>query len=84
MREALVQALEARWEDSLRERAAITPHSPVPLLDKLLTPRRHQADVRAASGTVRHLTIRTTRGGREKLISQIPPNQPEGPTRRTG
>ncbi len=30
MREALVQALEARWEHSLRERAAIAPHSQSP------------------------------------------------------
>jgi hypothetical protein len=38
MREALVKALQARWEDSLRARAAIRPHSTVPLLNELLTP----------------------------------------------
>jgi hypothetical protein len=38
MREDLTAALQARWEDSLRERAAIDPHSPVLLLDNLLTP----------------------------------------------
>jgi hypothetical protein len=38
MREDLTTALQARWEESLRERAAIDPHSPVPLLDNLLTP----------------------------------------------
>ena len=63
MREALVRALQARWEDSLRARAAIRPHSPVPLLDELLAPhRRHQADADPASGTVRHLTTRINPG----------------------
>jgi len=38
MREDLTAALQARWEDSLRERAAIDPNSPVLLLDNLLTP----------------------------------------------
>jgi hypothetical protein len=37
MREALAEALQARWEDSLRVRAAIRPDSPVPLLNELLT-----------------------------------------------
>ena len=41
MREELTAALQARWEESLRERAAIDPHSPVPLLDNLLTPFRN-------------------------------------------
>jgi len=36
----LEAALQARWEESLRERAAIDPHSPVPLLDNLLAPFR--------------------------------------------
>jgi hypothetical protein len=40
MREDLTAALQARWEDSLRERAVIDPHSPVPLVDNLLTPFR--------------------------------------------
>jgi hypothetical protein len=40
MREELTAALQARWEESLRERASIDPHSPVPLLDSLLTPFR--------------------------------------------
>lgn len=61
MREALVQALQARWVDSLRARTAIHPHSPIPLLDELLAPhRRQQPDPGSASGTVRHLTTRTT------------------------
>lgn len=63
MRAALVRALQARWEDSLRARAAIRPHSPVPLLDELLTShRRHLADTSSAVGTVRQLTTRISPG----------------------
>jgi hypothetical protein len=40
MRGKLTAALQARWEESLRRRAAIDPHSPVPLLDNLLAPFR--------------------------------------------
>jgi len=40
MRDELKAALQARWEESLRARAAIDPRSPVPLLDKLLAPAR--------------------------------------------
>jgi hypothetical protein len=40
MRDDLKHALQARWEDSLRGRAAIGPRSPVPLLDGLLAPLR--------------------------------------------
>jgi integrase len=40
MRAELKQALQARWEASLRDRAAISPRSPVPLLDGLLAPYR--------------------------------------------
>ncbi len=40
MREKLTAALQARWDESLRRRAAIDPHSPVPLLDNLLAPFR--------------------------------------------
>ncbi|MBV9206046.1 MAG: hypothetical protein JO037_11720 [Actinobacteria bacterium] len=36
MREELKAALEARWQESLHQRAQITPRSAVPLLDKLL------------------------------------------------
>jgi len=46
MRDDLKAALQARWEDSLRTRAGLSPHSPVPLLDKLLAPfraRDHQS-----------------------------------------
>ncbi len=40
MRDELTAALQARWAESLRERAAIDPHPPVPLLDNLLAPYR--------------------------------------------
>lgn len=43
MRAELKAALQARWEDSLRARAALAPHSPVSLLDDLLEPLRRQA-----------------------------------------
>jgi hypothetical protein len=47
MRDELVAALQARWEESLRQRAGIHPYSPVPLLDSLLA--RFRAD-RAIEG----------------------------------
>ena len=40
MREKLTATLQARWDESLRQRAVIDPHSPVPLLDNLLAPFR--------------------------------------------
>ena len=36
----LTAALQARWDESLRQRATIDPHSPVSLLDNLLMPFR--------------------------------------------
>jgi hypothetical protein len=42
MRDDLRQALQARWEDSLRARAAINPRSPLPLLPAF-TRRRQRA-----------------------------------------
>ena len=68
MRDDLKHALQARWEDSLRARAAISPRSPVPWLDELLT----------AEVTHRN---QATPGGREKMISQNPPNRPRRPAR---
>jgi Phage integrase family len=55
MWEELSAALHARWEESLRERAAIYPHSPVPLLDNQLAPFRGasagtQDDTKEAQG----------------------------------
>lgn len=36
MREELKAALQARWEESLRQRAALSPVSAVPVLNRLL------------------------------------------------
>ena len=83
MRDELKEALHARWDDSLRDRAAIHPHSPVPLLDELLAP--HRESPRRPHPATRRVTRRhaPAPGGREKMISQIPPNQPESPARRS-
>jgi len=48
MRAALKTALQARWEDSLRERARLCPRSIVPSLDALLAAHR-QAPVKIRS-----------------------------------
>jgi hypothetical protein len=40
MRDELKDALQTRWEESLRARATLAPTSPVPTLDKLLAPTR--------------------------------------------
>jgi hypothetical protein len=47
MREELKAALQARWEESLRQRAALSPVSAVPLLNRLL------AGIRPAAKPVR-------------------------------
>jgi integrase len=44
MRRQLVNALQRRWEQALRERARLDPHSPVPLLDELLGSVREHTD----------------------------------------
>jgi hypothetical protein len=67
MREALVEALQARWEDSLRARAAILPRSPVSLLNELLTSRRPRGDTGYVNGTVRHLATRTIPGRQREV-----------------
>ena len=84
MRDDLKAALQARWDDSLRARAAIHPHSPVPLLDDYLAPLRERAH-RKTKPLIPRVTQQEppAPGGREKMISQIPPNRPESPTRRT-
>jgi hypothetical protein len=81
-----MQALQARWEDSLRARAAIRPHSPVPQLDELLAPhRRHRVDPEPASTTVRHLITRTAPGEAGRSWSpKFLPNSLTAPPRRTG
>lgn len=72
MREELRHSLQLRWEESLNERAALSPTSPVPALDRLLAPiRERQREPRArAVATAR--TRKTKKGG-ENLASQIPP-----------
>jgi hypothetical protein len=68
MRDELRQALQARWEESLRERAKIDLHSPVPLLDELLAANQQLAKLPT----------------RETTISQISPNTSTAPIRRVG
>jgi hypothetical protein len=88
MRDDLKAALQARWEDSLRARAAIHGCSPVPLLDELLNPFRgegHQHDGPAAPVTDKTAASTTGQGrpepgGKEKMISQIPPKYSKDPT----
>jgi hypothetical protein len=77
MRDDLKLALQARWEESLRARAAIDTHSPVPLLDQLMAPFREPA--------ARHETVKqpTAPEDREKMISQIPPNHAESPSQES-
>jgi integrase len=85
MRDELKAALEARWEDSLRERAAIHPRSPVPLLDELLAPFRGQTRESADPLTPRERAREpATPGDREKMISQIPPKIEADPAQATG
>jgi hypothetical protein len=40
MRQDLVDALQRRWEESVKARAELAPCSPVPVLDKCLAPLR--------------------------------------------
>jgi hypothetical protein len=71
MRDDLKAALQTRWEESLRARAALSPNSPLPLLNQLLTPADGPRQPSKAVGTA-------------KMISQIPPKFPGGaasPTR---
>jgi hypothetical protein len=77
MRAELMHALHARWEESLEERAAIYPRSPVPLLDELMTPLR--TEKRAAEQRVaQRQTSRQRPAPRntEKMICQVPPKSP--------
>ena len=89
MRDDLKAALQARWEDSLRARTAIAPHSPVPLLDELLALSRAQTRARTRGRTEQMGPSATNRdraksGDREKMISQFPPRTAADPTPGTG
>jgi hypothetical protein len=84
MRDDLTAALQARWEESLSDRAAIDPHSPVPLLDELLAPRRGEINESADSAALRQRPHQPPApGDMEKMISQIPPKSAAGPTQPT-
>ena len=71
MRDDLTAALQARWEDSLRQRARIGPALPCPAA------RRAAEPAPQASRPPRSET-------RPKMISQIPPNKEEDPIRQVG
>jgi hypothetical protein len=65
MRDDLKAALQTRWEESLRARAALSRHSPLPLLDQLLAPVDTNRRPSRAPGSA-------------KMISQTPPKFPRG------
>jgi hypothetical protein len=83
MRAELTQALQARWQESLKERAALNKRSPVPLLDGLLAEQAAEntetAHPTAPRQTFRHHPALRNRG---KMISHFPPNPPERHSRR--
>lgn len=58
MREELKAALQTRWEGALRQRAALSPVSAVPLLNRLL------ADVQPGTGAVRSRLVPRGEGKR--------------------
>ena len=68
MRDDLTKALQARWEESLKQRAALAPHSPVPLIDHLLA----QTHAGAPEST----------GSRDS--SQISPSKTKAPIHNVG
>jgi integrase len=80
MRDELLVALQTRWEDSLRQRAAIDPHSPVPLLDDLLAPYRDGT----APATVHPIRSRRATAYTAEMISQISPNNEKAPIHDVG
>ena len=85
MRDDLKAALQTRWEDSLRARAAIHPDSLVPALNQLLAPFRRNIE-ESANPTPRETpeeatTATPTPVEGEKMISQIPPRRAKYPTR---
>jgi integrase len=84
MRDDLKHALQARWEESLRARAAVHPRSPVPLLYELLAPFRDRGRPESEPAAQRETVQQpTTPGDREKMISQIPPNNAESPSQES-
>ena len=71
MRAGLTAALQTRWEDSLKARAALHPYSPVPLLNELPAPFRAGPETRISLKVPRKAPADADRP--EKMISQIPP-----------
>jgi hypothetical protein len=84
MRAELRATLQERWEDSLRARAALHPHSPVPLLDRLLATHCHeQAGAATQDGTLRHPSnvIHIERQGEGDLPHSSQPRRRPHPAR---
>ena len=73
-----------KTEESLRERAALDPYSPVPLLDNLLAPFRDSIAGAAARTLPAGEPGLRHRLAREQMISQIPPSTATAPIRRVG
>ena len=67
MREELKAALQARWEESLRQRAALSPVSAVPLLNRLL------AGIRPVRNPV-HSQLAARTMHRERRARRSPPS----------
>ena len=67
MRDDLKAALQARWDESLKARADLSPHSPVPLLDGLLAPYREPAE-KMISQIPPKLTARQPRESRNEPV----------------
>lgn len=79
MQDELTAVLQVRWEESLRERAALDPHSPVPLLEPF---RDSIADTGA-------IALPTGDPGAHRMlareqISQISPSMTTAPIPRVG
>jgi hypothetical protein len=83
MRDELTTVLQARWEESLRERAALDPRSPISLLDNLLAPFRNGIVPAAITLSSREPGLQR-KLAREKTISQISPNTATAPIHRVG
>jgi Phage integrase family len=86
MRDELKTTLQTRWEDALRARATLCPHSPVPQLDALLAPLREAASQSTADPETPKATVHnlSAPGDREKRTSQIPPRYAKGLTLEVG
>ncbi|WP_435109744.1 hypothetical protein [Nocardiopsis synnemataformans] len=90
MRQELLGALTVRWENSMRLRADLHPHSPVALLDHLLEPYRTAYPYTTAVPLTEMITNATKvihlprRSEPTKALSQISPNNVVLPLRSRG